>query len=415
MHKAIVSGLLATSMLVSTAAQAINVSGAPQYTITEIQAKIDSGEFYNYPGVIREGHNGIRIGPAGNNYLFGKTFEVGQALPEITDIVALQRAVKAEKKTVLVASNEWILPVPAVFVELGRQNGVDGATFMEHYVISTTSIDSEGFAEYAEAQTKAVVEALGISSVTINTAPLIDAGILDELQAVQIENAALQVALNEANAMIDSLTAENLDLLAQITTLSSTITGLEAVNSELETTNSGLMTQVGELRSELRTAEANFQQLVTASNSINGALTAQVTSLSGQVTALQTTLDNIGTSIASVQDLTDEAIVASKSGPAAIASLRGQESPNNYNQPGIGDVDASHTSSLAGNLYAQSSGRFLPGGAINPNPTITVAAALNVVTNHIADAVAEAYNDGYADGYRDGYADGFADGVASTQ
>ena len=133
MHKAIISGLLATSMLVSTVAQAVPLT-APQYTITEIQTKLDSGEFYNYPGVIREGINGVRVGPTGSKYLFGKTFEIGQALPEITDVVALQKALKSEKKTVLVASNEWILPVPAVFVELGRQNGVDGAAFMEHYL-----------------------------------------------------------------------------------------------------------------------------------------------------------------------------------------------------------------------------------------------------------------------------------------
>ena len=76
--------------------------------------------------------NGVRVG-GGNGFLFTKTFAPGMALPEINDVAALQRALSKKGETVLVASNDWILPVPAVFVELGRQNGVDGATFMAHY------------------------------------------------------------------------------------------------------------------------------------------------------------------------------------------------------------------------------------------------------------------------------------------
>ena len=226
MHRAIISGLLATSMLVSTVAQAVPLT-APQYTITEIQTKLDSGEFYNYPGVVREGINGVRVGPVSNNYLFGKTFEIGQALPEIRDIVALQRAMKSEAKTVLVASNDWILPVPAVFVELGRQNGVDGATFMEHYVISTTDINAEGFAEYAKAQTQAVIDTLGITSVTIDTKKLVDAGVLDELQAEKLAHSLTKDALEDAQDMVESLTEEKRVLLAEAITLNDRIDTLE--------------------------------------------------------------------------------------------------------------------------------------------------------------------------------------------
>ena len=299
--KAIISGLLATSMLVSTVAQAVPVSGAPQYTISEIQTKLDSGEFYNYPGVIREGINGVRVGPVGGKYLFGKTFEIGQALPEITDVVALQKAIRAEKKTILVASNDWVLPVPAVFVELGRQNGVDGAVFMEHYIVSTTGIDSEGFAEFAEAQTKAVIETLGIPSATIATKPLIDAGILDELAAAKLEKAALQVSLNAANAKIGELTADQVRLVSEVANLTASINSLNASIERLEaagrvnqTTITNLTAEVAEKNARIDTLNNTINTKDTEIGTLNDTIStkdAEIDTLNGTISARDAEID----------------------------------------------------------------------------------------------------------------------------
>ena len=303
MHKAIISGLLATSMLVSTVAQAIPLT-APQYTITEIQTKLDSGEFYNYPGVIREGINGVRVGPTGSKYLFTKTFAPGMALPEITDVVALQKALKSEAKTVLVASNEWVLPVPAVFVELGRQNGIDGIEFMGHYLEATAGISSDDFTAYAEAQTQAVISALGINAVTIDTKVLVDQGVLDELAATKIEAATLQVNLNTANARIAELTTIEANLLAEVATLSTTVESLTSRISVLDNQVESLIGINGDLQSRVEAlsaaalqAQVNADRLVAENTEL---FTTVIAGLQTQINGLNERLSTLTATAAEV-------------------------------------------------------------------------------------------------------------------
>ena len=54
MKNKIILGLLASTMMVSAAsAELVTNNGKPQYSLTEIQTKIDDGSFYNYAGVVK--------------------------------------------------------------------------------------------------------------------------------------------------------------------------------------------------------------------------------------------------------------------------------------------------------------------------------------------------------------------------
>ena len=196
--------------MVSGAANAALISngGKPQYSLIEIQAKVDSGEFYLYPFVAGKGIQS-------NEYLFGKTFKDGQVLPRVTDFVALQKAV-AKSNTVLVADlhEEIILPCPEIFVELARQNGVSCYEFMEHYVTSTTDINSDAFGVHARAQTKAIIAALGGEEVTVNAPVLMEAG-FTQAQVDDLVAAARSAEIKRLQPMIDSLTSENAALILE--------------------------------------------------------------------------------------------------------------------------------------------------------------------------------------------------------
>ena len=215
MNKTILAAVAATTMLSGVAnATLVSNGGQPSISLSEIQANLDAGTYTQYPGVIRD-VNGIRVGPSGGGYLFAKTFKPGMALPVINDIVALQKALAKKDETILVASNEWILPIPAVFVELARQNGVDASTFMGHYLEATADISQDDFASYAAAQTQAVISALGIDAVTVNTQVLVQTG-LTEAQAQAIADAAASLATERAQVVIDRLDAENMQLVMNI-------------------------------------------------------------------------------------------------------------------------------------------------------------------------------------------------------
>ena len=236
MNKTILAAVAATTMLSGVAnATLVSNGGQPSISLSEIQANLDSGKYTNYPGVVRE-VNGIRIGPSGGGYLFAKTFTPGMALPVINDVVALQKALAKKDETILVASNDWILPIPAVFVELAKQNGVEPAMFLGHYLEATAGIEADSFVEYAKAQTAAVIDVLGISAVTVNTEILVNTGLTIE-QAEAIADAAAKVATDRAQVVIDGLTTENMQLVADLMTANS----LKAeIQSMLNTANGKL-------------------------------------------------------------------------------------------------------------------------------------------------------------------------------
>ena len=129
MYKTIVAAAAAVMMTSAANAAIITNGGNPTESLTEIQQKIDSGQYHSYPGVVRISDGGFRITPTSHNYLFKSTFKPGMALPRVHDIVALQRALK-KNEVILVASNDLVLPTPSIFVELARQNGVDPVVFM---------------------------------------------------------------------------------------------------------------------------------------------------------------------------------------------------------------------------------------------------------------------------------------------
>ena len=56
--KSTISSILAVAMLSTSITPAfagiVTNGGQPLLSITDIQTKIDSGDFYNYPGVIRD-------------------------------------------------------------------------------------------------------------------------------------------------------------------------------------------------------------------------------------------------------------------------------------------------------------------------------------------------------------------------
>ena len=183
--------------MVSGAANAALISngGKPQYSITEIQAKVDSGQFKYYPFVAGKGIQS-------NEHLFSKTFEDGKVLPRVTDFVALQKAIK-KSNTILVAdaSKGIILPCPEIFIELAKQNGVSCYNFMEHYVESTTDIDSDAFGEHARAQSEILINMLEVKAgMGINMQALIDAGLKREM--------ALSLRINQLNDQITELNGD---------------------------------------------------------------------------------------------------------------------------------------------------------------------------------------------------------------
>ena len=214
--KKTISTIAAVAMLSTSIAPAfagiVTNGGQPLLSITDIQTKIDSGEFYNYPGVIRVTEGGLRIGPTkGSGYIFADKFKPGMALPQVNDIAKLLKAIDKKDEVTLVASNEFILPCNPVFKELGRQNGVSCGEFMEHIVVGTSDTTNEQFEDYATATTKAALEVLNVTSVDT----LVKAGVDQSL--------ALKVALEQVQEKIGEIT----DLTATLDLINDTVYATE--------------------------------------------------------------------------------------------------------------------------------------------------------------------------------------------
>ena len=227
MKTLITTALAATMMATVSHAAIISNGGKPDISLTEIQQKLDAGEFEQYPGVVRLTATGTRYTAAGNNYLFKKTFKPGMALPKVVDMVALQRAV-ANSDVILVASRDLILPTPTIFVEIGRQNGVDPIAFMQHYIEATTDIDSDAFGIHAKQQTMAALQVLGLQpqGITVDVEALIAAGI-SELEAERLAHLATQAALQEATEMVEQLTETESQLMATLTSITAELSAIE--------------------------------------------------------------------------------------------------------------------------------------------------------------------------------------------
>lgn len=424
--KKIISTILATTMLTSVAnAELVSNGGKPSISLTEIQANLDSGKYTNYPGVVRI-VNDIRVVGSKDGFLFSDTFKPGMALPEIHDYVALKKVLD-NKKTILVASNDWIIPTPEIFVELGKQNGVDGITFMAHYLEATAGIDSDAFGEYAEAQTKAVLDVLNVPTVTIDTKPLVDQGLLDEIQAKTIENAALQVAINTANERIDELTAENTSLVAQIASLTATIdshvTTINDLTSRLEAKTSQAHTflnALGTVRTQLaesRAEAARLQNELWNEWDISTGLQADLDAISSEVSNITTRLQGYVTRI-------NNAVNANPVGSVTVDTTTTQSNVVNVDSYTVANAkvtNSSNGSSIASVNTIHNEDENQANITINGDSLATIDFnGLNTeiaqsINEAIADAYGEGYEDGYADGYADGYTDGWNDAVESVR
>ena len=107
----------------------------PSESIVEIQAKVDSGVYYNYPYVVG---GGVEKG------LFKKYLKDGTVLPQIMSVTALKKALD-KKQVVLVASAGSDVSTAAlpIFVEIAKQNGVSTIDLMAHLTIN--QLDGEDF------------------------------------------------------------------------------------------------------------------------------------------------------------------------------------------------------------------------------------------------------------------------------
>ena len=407
--------MLSTSLVAPASAGLVTNGGKPQYSITEIQAKINDGSFYNYPGVIRETESGIRVGPTGNKYLFSKTFAPGMALPEINDINALLKALDKKDETVLVASNEWIVPVPSVFVELGKQNGVDGITFMQHYLEGVKGVSSDDFTSFAKAQTKAVVQVLGVkSSVIVNTQQLVDQGILDELAAKTLENAMLTTQISQANTMIAELTEDNRQLVADLANAMVTIDDITAARD-------ALIAEVDDLNDDIAVAKGIIADLNTQLDAANAAVVMMQSTIDFAITAnvenarqsLRDALDRATTTANNaVQAMTSSEIVAN-AGSSYNNALEGGRTAQpgtleNYAFNADANGVSAQTQSI-NNAYAVLHTEHNTRGFVS---ILRGSFSGRYVIAAIQEAATEAYNEGYRDGYDAGYADGYKDGFA---
>ena len=295
--KRTISTIAAVAMLSTSIAPAfagiVTNGGQPLLSITDIQTKIDSGEFYNYPGVIREGVNGVRIGPAGGGYIFSDKFEIGRALPQITDVNKLLASLNKKEEVTLVASNEFVIPCNPVFKELGRQNGVSCGEFMEHYVVSTTDISAENFNDYMTSVSKAALNVLGVTTAEV----LIKAGV--------DQSAALRVALIEAKDEIASLSADKASLVAELADAMVSITELEAtevaLNAEIDTLNGEIATKDARI-AELITEVDDLTDTVNAGNTIFANLNQQIADKDIEIADLQTQFTTTNQALIDLQD-----------------------------------------------------------------------------------------------------------------
>lgn len=98
----------------------------PQYSLTEIQKKIDNGTFYNYPYISGKSDTG----------LFEDKLKKGTAIPQFVNGNRLLNALRMKVKPVIVANkgDANVKVCVPVFEELARQNGVSCSTLMTFLV-----------------------------------------------------------------------------------------------------------------------------------------------------------------------------------------------------------------------------------------------------------------------------------------
>ena len=139
MNKTIISAI--AGVMLSTTAMATPLTDyffANGYTqpesITSIQAKVDSGQYYNYPYVVG---GGVSKG------LFSKKLTKGTAIPQIKNIAALQAALAKEQVVLVADADGGFSSALPIFVEIAKQNGVSVDELMSHLVINEMPADSD--------------------------------------------------------------------------------------------------------------------------------------------------------------------------------------------------------------------------------------------------------------------------------
>ena len=198
-------------------------------SITSIQAKVDSGQYYNYPYVVG---GGVSKG------LFSKKLTKGTAIPQIKNIAALQAALDKEQVVLVADADGGHSVALPIFVEIAKQNGVSVDELMSHLVINEMPSDDNsedtGFFSNIDTVVSNVQSQIDEVSAEINNQ------INDEITAEVTEAVAEAVApaIEEAMDSISALEAALADLAASTNIGPASLAGVaEAANTISEAVN----------------------------------------------------------------------------------------------------------------------------------------------------------------------------------
>ena len=361
MIRKIITSIVASSMLVTvsigSAFGAVITQQGP--TLIEINAGIQAGTgFAHYPVA---GGNAAPVG-----FILNDVLPEGTALPQVTDASALLDAIN-QGSVVLVADNSNTLFLPAIYAELGKQNGMTAIEFFQYI----SGLTNEQLHEMTKEHTEALIATANIDKVEIDVPKLVSAGISKE-DAQKLVDAALLEAASKATAAIKALDNELQAKISEIVILNMEIARLNALDPEVVTVTEVVTKTVNILNPVNAELEAtrDFLQSILVERSL------QLGELTGRVQAAY-------------------AVSTETVAPTGV------ERTVDGNAVAIG-VTAFASNSLAGVISSSTS---------YTDTLIRVNSILFLIQAQVEAIINLAYDQGYSAGY----ADGFRDGVNSVK
>ena len=219
---------------------------------------------------------------SGAGFILGNVVGDEDLVPFITDIMKVIDAAKQKGKTVIVASDKWILPSNPVLCEIARQNKMNCADFSAKIYISTSDESAEEIAKKLADAKIAIINlaaTMGIMGDDYN--PLQEA-----LEILEDENKELNGALDDAVAAL-KLQADA--YINKLTLTQEQVSQLEIALSNMSTTLAAAIETVGEQMVVINDQAIEIAELTTALAKAN----AKIAELGLKISSLESTIASI--------------------------------------------------------------------------------------------------------------------------
>ena len=230
-----------------------------------------------------------------DGYIFGNVLNDDIVLPRVSDIRKVIEAAKEEGKTLIVASNDWILPSNPVFCEVARQVNMNCGDFTVMLLSGSSQLSDEEFITEMNAQSERLEIIARTMNFTIKSGPslleqmLIDAGkdisqygdaiaevaslLVDEVNLEALEDALNNWDETVANYRAGTITG-HLEAYAGI---------MDTIQEEIEV----LEAEVVRLETELTAAKAEIVRQAGVISGLENTIAQKNATIAGLNSALQ--------------------------------------------------------------------------------------------------------------------------------